>query len=76
MKKKMTFEEGMAELETIAANLESGEISLEESFKAYQKGMELYRGLQEILNEGDARIIELTREGERELKGEIGHADT
>lgn len=72
MAKKLSFEAGMEELETLVTRLEQGEISLEESFKAYTRGVELYNALKNILDEGDKRITELTENGEREMEtGEI-----
>lgn len=76
MDKKITFEEGINELEKIVSDLESGTISLEASFDAYQKGIELYKQLDAILKEGDSRIMELTKDGERDLTedGNNAHA--
>ena len=38
-----TLEERFEELEKLAGSLESGELSLEASFQAYEKGMELLK---------------------------------
>lgn len=70
MKKKLTFEEGMQELEGLAAALEAGEMSLEDSFAAYERAIRLKKQLEEILDAGDARIRVLTETGERELDAE------
>lgn len=70
MAAKLNFENGVAELENIVNQLESGSISLEDSFKAYKKGVELYKALRHILDEGDAKITELTADGEREFPAE------
>lgn len=67
MAEKLTFESGMAELEQIVRDLENGTVSLDESFKSYQKGVKLYKKLKAILDEGDAKIRVLTEEGESEL---------
>ena len=67
MKKKITFEAGMQELETLAAALESGEMPLEESFTAYERAIALKKQLEEILDAGDAKIRVLTECGERAL---------
>ncbi len=71
MKKNMTFEAGMEELEALVQALEAGEMPLEESFAAYERGMELYRALEKKLDEGDARIRELTRAGEKDITEEV-----
>lgn len=67
MKKKIIFEEGMQELETLAASLESGEMPLEESFAAYERAIDLKKQLEKILDAGDAKIRVLTENGEREM---------
>ena len=69
-KKKVTFEEGMQELEGLVRALEQGEMPLEESFKAFEKATELHRTLQAMLDDGDRRIRVLTESGERSLEGE------
>lgn len=70
MKKKITFEEGMQELEALVQGLETGELSLEDSFKAYEKALELKNSLSALLDEGDKRIRVLTDAGETELNTE------
>ncbi len=71
MKEKITFEAGMQELEELVHALESGEMSLEDSFKAYERAVELKGSLAALLDEGDRRIRVLTEAGESELpKGE------
>ena len=67
MKKKITFESGMEELEALVSQLESGEMSLEDSFKAYERAIELKNSLNALLDEGDKRIRVLTESGESEL---------
>ena len=70
MKKKITFEEGMQELEALVQGLEAGELSLEDSFKAYEKAIALKNSLSTLLDEGDRRIRVLTDAGEHELDTE------
>ena len=69
-KKKITFEEGMQELEGVVRALEQGQMPLEESFKAFEKATQLQKSLQDMLDEGDRRIRVLTENGERTLDGE------
>ncbi len=38
MKKELSFEEALKELEEIVVNLEKGDISLDDAIKAYEKG--------------------------------------
>jgi len=70
MADKINFEQGMQELEQLARALETGDMSLEDSFKAYERAVELKNTLEKLLDEGDARIRVLTQSGEEELDAE------
>ena len=65
MATKFNYEDGIRELEQIVEQLEKGEMPLEESFKAFERGMKLTEKLKKILSDGDARIRELTATGEK-----------
>ena len=65
---KLTYEDGIQELETLVARLEKGDLPLEESFKDFERGVKLSEKLKKILSDGDARIRELTETGEKELR--------
>lgn len=75
MKKKLNFEEGMDELQAIVSSLEGGELSLDDSFSAYEKGVSLAHELKKILSDGDARIVALksSLDGihETDISGEV-----
>lgn len=60
MAKAFSFEEGMAELEALVDALEKGEMTLDESFKAYEKGVKLAARLKDTLDQGEKRIQLLT----------------
>lgn len=70
MKKKLIFEDGMQELEELVHALEAGEMSLEDSFKAYERAVELKKALEQLLDAGDQRIRILTQTGEEEIDAE------
>lgn len=70
MRKKLKFEEGMQELEQLARALESGEMTLEDSFAAYERANELKKALEKLLDEGDQKIRILTGAGEEEVDAE------
>lgn len=57
--KQPTFEEAMARLEKVVRQLESGELSLDESLKLFQEGMALARQCSGLLDEAEGRIEEL-----------------
>lgn len=70
MEDKLSFEQGMLELENLARALEMGEMTLEDSFKAYERAVELKNALEKLLDDGDKRIRVLTQNGEEELDAE------
>ena len=63
-KKPLNFETALAELETLVAQLESGELPLEESLKAFEKGIALTRQCQESLKAAELKVKELTENDE------------
>ena len=56
------FEEGMADLESIVARLEAGELPLEEALAAFEAGIALVRQLNDRLRAAEARVEILTRD--------------
>lgn len=72
MSDQFTFESGMQALEALVKGLESGDMSLEDSFKAYEQAIALRDKLSALLEEGDRRIRVLTDAGERTLDAEDG----
>ena len=63
--KKMTFESGMEELTALTEKIESGEMTLEETLKAYEKGCALAEKLSALLQEGRGRVEKLEKDGSR-----------
>jgi exodeoxyribonuclease VII small subunit len=55
------FEAALAELEKIVEKMESGEQSLEESLKSFQRGIELTRACQQGLREAEQRVEKLVQ---------------
>jgi len=66
-KKKPSFEEALAELEEITRALESGELTLDESVEAYEKGMELKKICYEMLASAEKKLEYLEKK-DGELK--------
>ena len=58
-KKKLSFEEALKQLETIAEQIELGQIGLEESIEKYEHGMALVKQCREILSRAELRIEQL-----------------
>ena len=53
---KNTFEDSLKELETIALELESGKLSLDESIAKFEKGMKLAKECTEMLDNAERKI--------------------
>ena len=53
------FEQSMTELEQIVEKMENGELNLEASLQAYERGMRLYRDCQHALDHAQFRIQQL-----------------
>lgn len=70
MKDNVSFEDKMQALEALVQALESGQLSLEDSFAGYEKAMKLKNELNALLDAGDRRIRVLTETGEREITEE------
>ena len=63
---ELSFEAAFAELETIIAKLESGEMSLEESVELFERGRKLSDYCQEVLDKAELRVNRLSGDGEIE----------
>ena len=67
-KKDEGFEEGLAELEAIVAQLEGGDISLEKSLELFEKGTVKLKKLAGVLDEAEKKVEILTRDISGEVK--------
>lgn len=64
-KKAPDFEQSLAELQTLVARLESGELSLEDSLGAFEQGIRLTRECQGALAQAEQKVqILLEKDGE------------
>ena len=59
MAKKQTFEVGMSELEALTARLETGDMTLDETMKTYEKGVTLAAQLKRQLEDSRKRIEQI-----------------
>lgn len=57
------IEEVFQELDTIAEKLESGETSLEDSFRLYKKGMELLKYCSDRLDTVEKKMLQMDEDG-------------
>ena len=62
MAKKQTFEAGMSELEALTARLETGDMTLDETMKTYEKGVTLAAQLKRQLEDSWKRIEQIDPE--------------
>ena len=61
---ELTLEESFQKLDEMLLALESRDISLEESFATYQKGMELLKSCNEKIDRVEKKMLTLNEEGE------------
>lgn len=57
------FEAALEELEALVERMETGELSLEESLRAFERGVALTRNCQRALKDAELRIRALTESG-------------
>ena len=62
------FEDELKELEAIVARIDSGELSLEESIDAFERGIGLVRVLNHKLDEIEKKVEVLVRNAQGELR--------
>ena len=62
--KKMSLEECFEGLDDIIVDLQSGELSLEDSFKKYEEGMKLIKKCTETIDKVEKKLIVVENEQE------------
>ena len=70
MAKKTNFESALKKLEEIVQKLEGAELSLDESLKLFEEGIELSRFCTKKLSETEAKVERLIKLGEKEFRTE------
>lgn len=58
-KKAVDFESALNELEALVSSMEEGDLSLEESLAAFEKGIKLTRECQSMLSSAEQRVQQL-----------------
>ena len=64
--KKLSIEEAFAEIDDKIKALENDDISLEDSFKEYQQGMELLKYCHEAIAEVEQKVQKIAEDGSLE----------
>ncbi len=62
----MNFEEAMKELETVVSQIESGTKGLDESVQLFEKGIELSKKCQKMLDSAEKKVRVLMADGSEE----------
>lgn len=65
------FEQHLEQLETLVSQMEAGDMSLEDSLKAFEQGIQITRQCQQSLKDAEQKISILTRNE----KGELSEQD-
>jgi exodeoxyribonuclease VII small subunit len=65
-KKTAAFEQTIEQLEDLVLKMDSGELSLEESLKAFEQGIALIRQGQQNLQAAEQKVQELIENGQGE----------
>ncbi len=66
---KMSFEDAMAELETLVGQLESGDVPLEKSIKLYERGDALKKHCEKKLAEAEEKVAQITKSADGTATG-------
>lgn len=75
VKKSFRFEESLAELEQLVEKMEQGNLTLEESLKLFERGIELSRACQKSLKEAEQKVQILVKEDADNLLKPFDTAD-
>jgi len=73
-KKSVDFEKSLKELESLVEKMESGDLSLEASLKAFENGIKLTRECQTALDSAEQKVEQLLEEND-ELTSEPFNLD-
>ena len=70
-KKNASFEKSFAELEVIVSRLESGELSLDDSLTAFEKGVSLCKSCRDILSTAEQKVQKLLIDNGQQVLSEF-----
>jgi exodeoxyribonuclease VII small subunit len=63
---ELSFESAMLELEQLVAQMEAGDLTLDQSLKAFERGVVLTRHCQNELQQAELKVQQLNSNGELE----------
>ena len=61
--KELSLEEAFEHIEAVIARLEKEEITLEESFQEYNRGMQLLKHCNEAIDKVEKKVLQINEEG-------------
>lgn len=70
--KEYSLEENFVRLEQVIGDLEKEDITLEEAFSAYSRGMAILKACNEQIDSVEKRVLKLTEEGALQELEEMG----
>ncbi len=65
------FEDELKDLETLVSQIDAGELTLEESIGAFERGVALVKSLNQKLDEVERKVEMLTRDAEGRLESVV-----
>ena len=68
---KMSFEEALAELETIVRELESGKAPLDQSISAYERGTALKKHCEAKLRDAQLKIEQISLDSDGNISKQV-----
>ncbi len=78
MGKQLSLEEQFEKLDGIVADLESPDISLEDSFKKYEEGMKLLKECNAVIDRVEKKVLQIREDGSlqvNETLDRVGNED-
>ncbi len=63
---RFDFEKSLEELEQLVERMEHGDLTLEDSLKDFERGIELTRACQKALQEAEQKVQQLVEKGDGE----------
>lgn len=73
---KPGFEQALGELEELVAQLESGELSLDQSLAHFKRGVELTRHCQSILDQAQQTVEVLSQDPVSSAPGDVADSNS
>lgn len=60
---ELSLEEAFAQIEEVIAHLETEEITLEQSFQEYNRGMQLLKHCNETIDQVEKKVLQINENG-------------